>query len=75
MENQTKSSPAAPVSEPAANQVLTINEACQQLRISRWSLYQLIQRRELATIQIGRRRLVPKTAITAFVEQRLEATT
>jgi excisionase family DNA binding protein len=52
--------------------LLTIDEACRRLRISRWSLYQLIQRRQLATIHIGRRRLVPERAIQAFIERHLE---
>lgn len=59
---------------PDDSELLTVDEACQKLRISRWSFYQLVNRRELATIQVGRRRLVPKTAITAFIERRLEAT-
>jgi excisionase family DNA binding protein len=60
--------------KPDNSELLTVDEACEQLRISRWSFYQLVNRRELATIQVGRRRLVPKVAITAFIERRLEAT-
>jgi len=61
--------------EPSTVALLTVDEACKRLRISRWSFYQLVNRRELATIQIGRRRLVPQKAVTAFIEQRLEAIT
>lgn len=47
--------------------LLTVTEAADQLRISRWSLYQLINRQQIATITIGRRRLVPATEIERFV--------
>jgi excisionase family DNA binding protein len=60
--------------KPDVSELLTVDEACRSLRISRWSFYQLVHRRKLATIQVGRRRLVPKAAITAFIERRLEAT-
>lgn len=48
--------------------LLTIDEACQKLRISRWSFYRLIQRRKLQTIRIGRRRLVPEVAIDELID-------
>lgn len=49
--------------------VLTVGEACQALRISRWTLYRLIHTRKLATVKIGSRRLIPTVAVTALVEQ------
>jgi len=56
--NESSSTPA----------LLTISEASKALRISKWSLNALIQRRRLQTIRIGRRRLVPATAIEALIE-------
>ncbi|WP_083335730.1 helix-turn-helix domain-containing protein [Mycobacteroides saopaulense] len=47
--------------------LLTVPEACGRLRISRWSFYQLIHRRQIETLTIGRRRLVPATEIDRFV--------
>ena len=47
--------------------LLTVPEACEQLRISRWSFYQLVQRRQLTTIKIGGRRLVPTASLGDFV--------
>jgi excisionase family DNA binding protein len=47
--------------------MLTVPEACAALRISRWSLYQLIRRRQLETVKIGRRRCIPVAAVEAFV--------
>lgn len=48
--------------------LLTIPEACSELRISRWSIYRLIQSNQLATVTIGRRRFVPKIALDDFIE-------
>ncbi|WNV83464.1 helix-turn-helix domain-containing protein [Umezawaea sp. Da 62-37] len=45
-----------------------MSEASKVLRISKWSLNALIQRRRLSTIRIGRRRLVPVTSIEALIE-------
>lgn len=59
---------------PASNDsklLLTVPEACTQLRISRWSFYQLVQRRQLTTIKIGGRRLVPIASIGDFVAQQV----
>jgi excisionase family DNA binding protein len=49
--------------------LLTVTEACVVLRVSRWSLYQLIRSRKLATVQIGRRRLIPRDALQAMIER------
>ncbi|WP_411112932.1 helix-turn-helix domain-containing protein [Streptomyces sp. 029-5] len=49
--------------------LLTVREAARKLRISKWKLYDLIRRRLLQTIQIGRRRLVPVEAIDAYIQQ------
>jgi excisionase family DNA binding protein len=48
--------------------LLTMSEASKALRISKWSLNALVQRRRLSTIRIGRRRLVPATSIEALIE-------
>jgi excisionase family DNA binding protein len=49
--------------------VYTITEACQVLKVSRWTLYQLIRSRRLATISIGKRRLVPASAIHSLIRR------
>lgn len=54
--------------EPA-QAMLTVAEACAQLRISKWTLYRLIQSGQLASVKIGSRRLIPMRAITKFIEQ------
>ena len=52
--------------------ILTIDEAAAQLRISRWSLYNLIRTNRIRTITIGRRRLVPATALADCVDRLLQ---
>ncbi|MDV8022229.1 helix-turn-helix domain-containing protein [Rhodococcus sp. IEGM 1330] len=48
--------------------LLTIPEACAELRISRWSVYRLIQSNQIETVTIGRRRFVPKIVLDDFIE-------
>ena len=47
--------------------LLTVTEACDVLRISRWHIYQLINSRRLKTIRIDRRRLVATDDLDAFI--------
>ena len=49
------------------SELLTVPEAAERLRISRWMLYNLIRSRRLRSIKIGDRRLVPVTALRAFL--------
>lgn len=56
----------------AAPTVLTIPEACAALKVSKWTIYQLIRSRQLGTMKIGSRRVVPLAAIEALIE-RLQA--
>jgi excisionase family DNA binding protein len=49
--------------------LFTIDEAATQLRVSRWSVYNLIRSGQLHTIKIGRRRLVPIDALSECLER------
>jgi excisionase family DNA binding protein len=51
------------------SELLTVPEAAQRLRISKWMLYNLIRSRRLRTVKIGSRRLVPVSAITAYLAE------
>ncbi|KWX00068.1 DNA-binding protein [Carbonactinospora thermoautotrophica] len=53
-------------------ELLTVPEVMAALRLSRAKVYDLIRSRELASITIGRRRLVPAAAVAAFIQARLE---
>jgi excisionase family DNA binding protein len=48
--------------------LFTIDEAAARLRVSRWSVYNLIRSDQLRTVKIGRRRLVPPAALAECVE-------
>ncbi|GLW25295.1 MULTISPECIES: helix-turn-helix domain-containing protein [Microbispora] len=48
--------------------VLTVDEAAERLRVSRWTLYTLIRSNQLKTIKIGRRRLVPVDSLAECVD-------
>ncbi len=49
--------------------VLTVSEACQRLRVSRWTLYRLIHERKIKTFKLGSRRLIPESAIWTLIDQ------
>ena len=53
--------------ELAAVRLVTIQEAAERLRISRWSVYNLIRANQLRTIRIARRRLVTPVALTECI--------
>jgi excisionase family DNA binding protein len=57
------------MSEPA---VLTVDEAAERLRVSRWTLYNLIRSNQLRTVKIGRRRLIPASAINECLNALME---
>lgn len=53
--------------------LLTMDEARQELRLGMTKFTELVATGELASIRIGRRRLIPADAIAAFVADRLAA--
>ncbi len=54
--------------ELTADRLLTVQEAADRLRVSRWSVYNLIRANQLRTIRIGRRRLVTPAALAECIE-------
>lgn len=61
-------SPASNPDGPTERILLTVDEAADKLRISRWTLNRLVQERQLASVTIGTRRLIPLDDIDRFVE-------
>jgi excisionase family DNA binding protein len=51
------------------SELLTVPEAADRLRISKWMIYNLIRSRALRTVKIGDRRLVPVRALQSFLER------
>ena len=62
MQNETSQPDLCPV-------LLSVAEAARALGIGRSLLYQLLADGEIASVSIGRRRLVPADALTAYVER------
>lgn len=56
----------------SSDDLLTVEETIQRLRVGRTTVHELVQRGELASIKIGRRRLFPETAVAAFIQRKLE---
>ena len=54
--------------ETENKKLLSIEQVCEQLNLSRWSVYRLIQQNRLKTVKIGKRRLVSERAVSAFIE-------
>ena len=51
-----------------ADHLLTVQEIADRLRISRWSVYNLIRAKQLHTVKIGRRRLATPGALAAYIK-------
>jgi excisionase family DNA binding protein len=54
--------------------MLTVLEACAYLRISKWTFYQLIRKKEIKSLKIRSRRLIRMQSVLEFLE-RVEAET
>jgi excisionase family DNA binding protein len=59
----------ARLQELPADHLLTMQEAAEWLRVSKWSVYSLIHANQLRTVKIGRRRLVSPEALNECVKQ------
>jgi len=53
--------------------LLTVEEAMAVLRVSEWTIYQLIKSRQLRSLKIGTRRLIRPGAIEDYLAQREES--
>ena len=53
----------------ASVELLTVAEACTELRVSKWTLYQYIRSRQLASVKLRSRRLIPRSAIRDLIER------
>lgn len=61
---------AQPAREPLA---VSVEDACYLLSLSRAYLYLLIERGELVTVKVGRKRLVQMRSIHEFLERHAAA--
>jgi excisionase family DNA binding protein len=54
-------------------ELMTVTEAAQMLRVSRPTVYKLIDGGDLPRVQIGRRKMIPALAVTRRIEAALLA--
>lgn len=62
--------------EPSTAQpklLLTIDEAAFILSVGKTLLSELLMRNEIVSIKLGRRRLIPRVALEAYITQRMAA--
>lgn len=47
--------------------LLTVDQAAARLQVSRWTVYNLIRSRELASVTIGRSRRISEAALLDYI--------
>ena len=52
--------------------LLTIPEACVYLRVSRHTIYRLLNERKLASVRVLRRRLIPFDSVEQYIAREME---
>lgn len=57
---------------PPTHTALTVPEVMTALKLSRFTVYNLIRSRELPSITIGRARRIPAESLRTFMESKLE---
>lgn len=67
-------SPMKPVGPPDETLFFTVVETANLLRVSAWTINELIQRGQLESVKLGRRRFVPRVAVDKFVTRITEDT-
>lgn len=51
---------------------LTVKEVARRLAVGRTTIYELIAKRELVAIRIGRARRIPESALERWLAQQIE---
>lgn len=64
--------PHGPIRTPATSSdlVMTVEEAARQLGVGRTITFGLVQSGQLRSIKIGRRRLIPRSALLQLINER-----
>lgn len=57
----------AATTEPTATEVITVDEAARWLRVNRKTIYDAAQRGDLPSARLGRRVLLSRTAVEAWL--------
>lgn len=54
------------------NQLLTVEEAAERLKLGRTKIYELMDSGDLPSITFGRARRIPESAVDALITRKLE---
>jgi excisionase family DNA binding protein len=77
MERSLKSTVSSPAltspAAPSSPLLLSVEDAARELGVSRATTYTLLQRKQLRSLKVGARRLIPRAALTEWIEQQLAA--
>lgn len=57
---------------PTQKLLYTVPEVMERLQLTRWAVYELINRRELPSVTIGRSRRVSRRALVEYLARREE---
>lgn len=52
--------------------LLTVEQVCERLAVSRWTVYRLIKERELVSVKVRNGRRVPVESVRAYVDALIE---
>jgi excisionase family DNA binding protein len=63
----------AAAGQPGPDRLLTVDEAAQAMGLGRSLVYDLIGATRLRSLKVGRRRLVPASAVAEFVQAQSDA--
>lgn len=66
---------SVPEQQSTSRWLLDMPEACRELHISRQTLTRLIARKDIDSLRIGRRRLIPVSAIEDYITKQREMET
>ncbi|MGV9680676.1 helix-turn-helix domain-containing protein [Nocardia sp. NPDC003482] len=64
---QLRSDPMNRNPSPSPTSLFTITEAAERLRLSKWSIYDLIHKNQLLSVKIGRRRFIPSAELNGYL--------
>ena len=56
---------------PSSRDLLSVEEAASAMSLGRSFIYELVMRKEIASIKVGRMRRIPIMALQDFVERQL----
>lgn len=57
--------------ENTGNYILTIEEACEQLKIGKSGIYRLMRTKKLKAFKIGRNWKIPQSSINEYIQKQL----